>query len=221
MKHAPTDMTRLTVRRHLLRQIAAGVAGGLSGVLQHALAAEPAEVQEGIRRVRGTVLVDGRLARVGMLVPPGATVITEGTSEAAYVVGQNAYLQRADTHVVIGRAAAPLLRIITGALMAVFPRGAQHTIRTPVLTAGIRGTGCYIQLEERRTYFCLCYGAVDLTPDGGNTRRYTTKHHDSPFWIAPNGSVTPAGQLAHEDDELALLESLVGRELPFALPYKR
>ena len=220
MKHPPAGSTRLSVRRQLLRQIAAGVAGGLSGVLQHALAAEPAAIHEGIRRVRGTVLVDGRLARVATLVPPGATVITEGLSEAAYVVGQNAYLQRADTHVVVGRGAAPL-RIITGALMSVFGRGAPQTIRTPVLTAGIRGTGCYIKLEERRTYFCLCYGAVDLMPDGGKPRSYTTKHHDSPFWISPGGSVTPAGQLAHEDDELALLESLVGRELPFALPYKR
>jgi len=212
------SLIRSPARRRLLR-IAAVMAGGLSGVVQQILAAAPPAAQQGMQRVRGTILVDGKPAQVGTLVVPGATVITEEASEAAYVVGQTAYLQRAGTRVVVGRGAASPLRLIKGALLAVFPPGVRQQIRTPVVTAGIRGTGCYVQLEGRRTYFCLCYGAVELAPDGGQRRSYSTKHHESPFWIAPGGGITRAGFLEHEDAEL--LESLVGRQLPFAVPYKR
>lgn len=72
----------MKARRRLLRQIAAGLAGGLSGVVQQVLAADAAAAQQGMRRMRGTVLVDGSPARMGTLVPPGATVITEDALES-------------------------------------------------------------------------------------------------------------------------------------------
>ena len=206
-------------RRRLLEQMAAGVVGGISGALQQALAADPAGAQ-GVRSVRGAVLVNGAPAIVGTPVPEDATVITQAGAEATYVVGQDAFLQRAGTHVVIGRGAA-IFRVVTGALLGAFTPGSRRTISTGVMTAGIRGTGCYVEAEARRTYFCLCYGAVDLTPLNGATRSYTTQHHDSPFWIDQGGNVTQGEMRNHEDAELALLESLVGRQVPFRMPYKR
>ena len=149
------------------------------------------------------------------------TVITQGGAEATYVVGKSAFLQRADSEVVAGGRATAVLRVVAGALLAVFPKGTKQTIRTTAVTAGIRGTGCYLQLDGERTYFCLCYGAVELTPEGGQARNYVTKHHDSPYWIEAGGNVTQAGFLEHTDAELTLLESLVGRKPPFSGPYKR
>ena len=206
-------------RRRLLQQMAAGVAGGILGVLQQAWAAQPETIRQGVRSVRGTVLVNGEPARVGTLVPPGATVVTQRASEVTYVVGEDAFLQRANARVQID-GAARVFRVVTGALLSVFGRGNPATIHMPVATAGIRGTGCYIQVEARRTYFCLCYGGMELTPAGGQTRAYSTTHHESPLWIA-DGKVEPAGMLNHEDTELALLENLVGRQVPFAIPYTR
>lgn len=212
---------RTIMRRRFLQQTAAGMACGLCGLLRHAAAAELPVVRQGIHRVRGRALINGNPATEGMPVPPGSTVITEGSSEAIYVVGQDAYLQRADTRVQIADSGvASVFRVITGALLSVFGRGTPRTIVLPGATIGIRGTACYIQIEERRTYFCMCYGTVDLTPTGGEPRSYTTQHHDSPFWIEA-GSPTTTGMLSHEDEELLLLESIVGRQPPFPVPYTR
>jgi len=170
--------------------------------------------------MRGTVLVNGEQARVGMIVPPGATVVVGGDSEAAYTIAEDAFLQRAGSQIQIN-AAATVFRVITGALLSVFRPGTPKTVRMPVATAGIRGTGCYVEVGVARTYFCLCYGAVDLTPDGGRTRSYSTQHHDSPSWIDSVGGVESTGMLSHEDTELAALEGLVGRKVPFPVPYTR
>lgn len=212
---------RTIMRRRFLQQTAAGMACGLCGLLQHAAAAELAAGRQGIHRVRGRALINGNPASEGMPVPPGSMVITESSSEAIYVVGQDAYLQKADTRVQIADGgAASVFRVITGALLSVFGRGTPKTIIIPLATIGIRGTGCYTQIEERRTYFCMCYGTVELTPNGGEPRSYTTQHHDSPFWIEA-GSLTTAGMVSHEDTDLVLLESIVGRQPPFPVPYTR
>ena len=103
-------------RRRLLQQMAVGVVGSISGALQRALAADVAGGGAGIRSVRGTVLVNGAPAAVGTPVPPGAVVITQAGAEATYVVGRDAFLQRAGTHVEIGRGIASMMRVVTGAL---------------------------------------------------------------------------------------------------------
>lgn len=220
MKHSTSSSARSLVRRQLLLRIAAGVAGGVSGLAQQVLAAQPSAIAPSMRSLRGMVFVNGERARVGTPVPQGATVVTEDNAEATYVVGSDAYLQRAGTQVLIGRGISSVFRVVTAALLAAFGRGSQRTIATSVITAGIRGTGCYIEAEERRTYFCLCYGTVDLQPNSG-AMRSTTQHHDSPYSIDETGAVTSAEMRNHEDAELVLLESLVGREVPFTQPYTR
>ena len=210
-------------RRRVLQQMAIGVVGGLSGVLQQALAADlAAGGGEGIRSVAGgTVYVDGVPAAVGTPVREGSVVVTPGGAVATYVVGRDAFLQRSGTHVEIGRGAAAVFRVVTGALMGTFTPGSRSTVATRVVTAGIRGTGCYVEAEIHRTYFCLCYGSVELTPINGVMRSYSTQHHDSPYWIDADGRVTQARMLNHEDAELSLLESLIGRKVPFTQPYTR
>jgi hypothetical protein len=218
MKKPAARSTDSRGRRRLLRHLTFAAASGL-WIPRHAIAAGPAAPRQGIRRMRGSVIVNGAAARVGTIVPPGARVTTGRGAEAAYVIGNDAFLQRADSRVEIGEGAA-VFRILTGALMSVFGRGPAKTIQTVTVTAGIRGTGCYVHVEPKRTYFCLCYGTVDLTPVGGQPRSYTTRHHDSPYWIA-NGAVTTGEIMRHEDSELQFLESLVGRQVPFGVPYKR
>ena len=87
------------------------------------------------------------------------------------------------------------------------------------------GTGCYIEDEgagaKARTYFCLCYGSVELIPSAAPQEResYTTTHHDKPMYIHNDMKMpkmmAPAEVINHSDDELKLLESLVGRWPPF------
>ena len=84
---------------------------------------------------------------------------------------------------------------------------------------GIRGTGCYIEMLEGRTYFCLCYGTAVVSGGGmAQDKIINTRHHESPVWLDDSGSVMKvedAGFVNHNDDELILLEKLQGREPPF------
>jgi len=185
-------------RRALMTLLGAG--GGLAGALRFAIA-QPAQA-EGMRQVRGEVTVNGKPVRVGDAVRPGDTVATGARSLAAFVVGRDAFLVRDATRVEIaGGAAADLLRLVTGSA-----------------TIGIRGTGAYLEAEDVRTYFCLCYGSADVaTADGGTKDTYTTTHHESPRYLYGDGrknAMTAARVVNHTDAELIMLEALVGRTPP-------
>ncbi len=208
-------------RRLFLRSLSAGVAGGLTGLISQALAADAPAIPQGIRRIHGEVSVNGAPAREGTPIRSGDTISTGRNSDVIYVLENNAFYQRADSRIDFGKSsAATFLRVLTGGLLSVFGRG-NRQIETSVVTARIRGTGCYIQAEERRTYFCLCYGAVVLQSENGQTVRYETAHHERPLWIE-DGAMSPASVINHTDAEIIMLEEFAGRSSPFpagATPY--
>ncbi len=218
----------MQLRRRLLKALAAaGLFGsaGISGLIRDALANGNAPVAPGLYKMRGTVTVNSKPAKEGQLIGPGDTVVTGRDSEAIYVIGQDAFLQRDSSTVSFGADAAQnLMRVVTGKILSVFGKGAR-TIKVSTATIGIRGTGCYIEDEgsdaTARTYFCLCYGSVDLTPTAAPQERetYSTTHHDKPMYIHNDMKMAkmmvPAAVINHSDDELKLLENLVGRWPPF------
>lgn len=218
------------VRRHCLKALAAaGVLGpaGIAGLVSQALAMDKIPVAPGLYKMRGDVSVNGKPARVGQLIGAGDTVVTGRASEAIYVIDRDAFLQREDSILEFGSdAAKSLFRVITGKVLSVFGKNqGRRTLVTNTATVGIRGTGCYIEDEgsgvTARTYFCLCYGSVELTPTATPHERenYSTSHHDHPVYIYNDMKMpkmmVPAGVNNHTDDELTLLESLVGRQPPF------
>ncbi|OIQ96237.1 hypothetical protein GALL_217540 [mine drainage metagenome] len=210
-------------RRALLYR-AAGLAGfiGMGDIFdsRRALAAGTTPAQ-GIRRLSGSVTVNGAPAAKGTPVLAGDTVVTGAASEAIYVFGRDAFLQRADSRIRLGSGAARLLRVISGDLLSVFGKG-NIRIETPTATIGIRGTGCYIEAQPKRVYFCLCYGVAELIPSAAPNERelIRSKHHDHPMYIYDDPRMptmmVPAGVINHFDAELVMLESLVGRRPPFA-----
>lgn len=211
------------LRRSLLRALAAlGLLGpaGVAGLVRHALAAGNKPVPPGMYRVRGTVTINGQPARAGQPVQPGDTVATGRGSEAIYVIGQNAYLQREESTVSFAASqAAQVMRVVTGKILSVFGKG-EHRLETPTATIGIRGTACYIEAAPKTVYFCLCYGTAEVRPtaDPERVERITTRHHDHPIYIHHDSAMpamVPAGVFNHGDDELVLLENLTGRWPPF------
>ena len=203
-------------RRLFLQGMAVGVAGGLGGLIHQALAADPRSVRQGINRITGEVKVNGKPAREGTPVNRGDTITTGAGAEAVFVLGDNAFFQRANSRTdfgKIGDATAAFMRVVTGGLLSVYGKG-PRVITTPTSTIGIRGTGCYIETDERRSYFCLCFGAVELRPLNGQPVRYRTAHHERPLWIE-NGQTSPATVVNHTDAEVIMLEALVGRGSPF------
>lgn len=206
-------------RRQLIKGFAALAIAEQLGMLQAAWAAGTKLPPPGLYRVTGEVRVNGQIAREGSPVIPGDVITTGAQSEAIYIIGKDAYLQRDRSTVSIaGDALKGGLRVLTGKLMAVFGKG-EKRIETGTATIGIRGTGCYIEAEEAKVYFCLCYGKADITSPRmpGKVETIQTQHHDNPVTLHADGSqmMEKAPMLNHTDAELTLLESLVGRVPPF------
>ncbi|MFA7268358.1 MAG: hypothetical protein WC073_03330 [Sterolibacterium sp.] len=220
-------MPTTSYRKHRRSLLQAGFSltllgsAGLSGLIGRALAAGKAPLKQGIYRYSGSLIVNGTAASEGMRIQPGDTLVTGAASEAVYVIGRDAFLQRAQTSVSFGdSAAAGVLRVISGKLLSVFGKG-ERSIVTSTATIGIRGTGCYIEAEPKRVYFCLCYGEAELVPTSAPSERelIRTYHHDHPLYIYNDMKMpkmmVPADVINHTDVELTLLESLVGRLPPF------
>ena len=206
-----TTMTKHK-RRQFIHGLAAGAAGGMMGWLQRALAADAKSLPQGIVEVKGEVMVNGKPAAKGVIVAAGNVVETGKAARVVFVIGDNAFLQRQNSRVEFGVSIESFLRVVTGGLLSVFGTG-ERKLSTMTVAIGIRGTGCYIETDEKKTYFCLCFGAVDLKPVGGPAFSYATTHHEKPVWIE-GGKMTPAGVLNHADAEVIMLEALTGRPSP-------
>ncbi len=208
-------------RRRLLQGLSAGsLSLLLSAYLRQAVAAGGKPVPPGLYRIDGEVRINGQPARPGQAIGPGDAIHTGPAASAIYVVGEDAFLQRENTRVSLGEGLLKdVLRLTTGKLLSVFAKGSRR-IETPTVTIGIRGTGCYLEAEEKRVYFCLCYGTADVSPlaEPGRVETITTRHHDHPVYLhADQGMpmMAPASVINHSDAELILLENLVGRWPPF------
>lgn len=205
-------------RREWLRMIAAYGAAGASGIVAEALA--KGDVPPGIHRLDGTATVNGRAAQVGTTVQVGDRVATGPKSQAVVVVGSDAFLMRAQTEIEIkgGRdGTLSDMLIASGKVLSVFSKK-PVAIKAATASIGIRGTGAYIEIEPDHVYFCLCYGEAVVAGPGMQDKPVKTTHHEQPLLLRSDGGVLnalPGPFRNHSDDELILLESLVGREPPF------
>jgi hypothetical protein len=139
-------------------------------------------------------------------------------SNLVFVIGNAAFQVRQNSRLVVERGntlnAVSVLRLVTGAVASVWGKGLSRQIVTPTLTAGIRGTGVYTEVfaqQDNRSYFCNCYGVVDL--GAGNDRAVSRAEYHQSFWgeVEPrNGRMlTPAQAINHTDEELEFLAQLV------------
>jgi len=206
-------------RRDILKQLAASAVLGSVGLLRDALANGTKPVTPGMYKVKGMVTINGKPAAPGMIIGTGDSIVTGANSEAIYVIGQDAYLQRAGSTVSFSGVSADVMRVLSGKILSVFGKGAKK-LETVTATIGIRGTGCYIESEARRVYFCLCYGVAELIPvaDTNRVEIIETRYHDHPLYIhdSSKSMIVDAPVINHSDLELKLIESLVGRWPPFS-----
>ncbi len=204
-----------TQRRALL---ALGAAVSMPAALRLALAQSSAT--QGLRNTRGEVSINGKPAEPGAMVRPGDAIETGRRGYATFVVGEDAFLVRANSRAeLIGSGAlVSAMQLVTGKLLSVFGRGRDRRLLTATASIGIRGTAAYLEAEPARTYFCLCYGIADVAAKtGGAQETVTTTYHESPRYIYGDGrsrAIVPAYMSNHTDSELMLLESLVGRFPP-------
>lgn len=218
-------------REFLISALSAGLyAAGSMGILQPvwAMGKIPKQLVPGksIYDLSGQVSVDGKPATEDTQISVNSTVKTGDSSHVIFAVGSDAFILRSNSTVKVeGNSIISGIRLISGKLLSVFGRRVEKqklSLKTTTATIGIRGTGVYLEAEEKQTYICTCYGVADLqaTGDKASSERVETRHHDAPRFILadqPAGkNIQPAPVFNHTDDELAIIETLVGRDVPFS-----
>ncbi|MBB6560199.1 hypothetical protein HNP48_002873 [Acidovorax soli] len=197
-------------RRSLLQAAAAWAAAG-------GFTAAHAQQGRNVVEMRGDVLRNGQALAAGEAIAPGDRVETGPGSSVVFTVGKDAFMVRQNTRIALEGetpAAVKVLRVLSGAVASVWGRGSERQVVMPTATAGIRGTGVYAEVfpeQDFRSYFCNCYGTVDIAA-GGESVVSQASYHQA-FWaeVAPrNGRMlTPAGAINHTDEELEFLARLV------------
>lgn len=184
----------------------------------------PAGAQAGrLHEGTGEVLVNGRLASRANEIRALDVIRTGPGGRVVLVMGRDAFLIRANSEVeILGKPKALVLtglRMLTGALLGVFAKGGERQVLTATATAGIRGTAIYIEASPEQTYFCTCYGTVEIADQHRTQKRLVTSGYHAPNIIyaemTAGGMMQQAPFINHTDEELVMLEKLVGRVPPF------
>ncbi|WP_293933886.1 FecR domain-containing protein [Iodobacter sp.] len=171
-----------------------------------------------VKQLLGQAWRNDQPLKLGDPISLGDHLRTGADSKLVVRLDNDVYLLRANGSLQLEKKGLVLgsLRLLSGALLAVFAKGNKQII-TPTVTAGIRGTGLYAEASEQSTYFCLCYGEVDLSPMHQEARRFRVKaSHHKAHTLDAKGGIEKSPLRNHSDDELAILEALAGRK-PHAL----
>lgn len=232
----PSDHIDDPRRQWLIQALAAGLFGPAMGLAQaqSLFGNRPSKLPPGqsIYSLSGQVRVNDQPATLSTPIKPGDTLQTAKDSQVIFVVNTHSMILRGDSKLVIeapAGAAAPAsisdyliggLRMVTGKLLSV-SRNSPMRVTTSTSTIGIRGTGFYVEADPEQTYFCTCYGATEVqaNDDPESREQVVASHHDRPLYIVKDGgkgkNIRNAPFLNHTDQELALIETLVGRTTPF------
>jgi len=162
-------------------------------------------------KIEGEVYINGKKATPNMKVSLNDFIITKKNSKLTFTIGKDAFMAKENTTLLFNnRNNHKTLDVIKGGVLAVFKTGNDFSLRTQNITAGIRGTGVYLESDENRSYYCTCYGDVHIKSKT-NQQNLKANHHNM-VWVKEDGSINKAKKMRnHNDDELRELESLVGR----------
>jgi hypothetical protein len=179
-----------------------------------------AQQRSNIVELVGDATVNGERLTRDRTIQTGDSIETGPGSNLIFVIGNSSFQVRQNTRFSVDRGttlfAVSVLRLLTGGIAAAWGKGTNRQITTPTLTAGIRGTGTYTEVMEAqnfRSYFCNCYGTIDMSA-GGDRVVSQSSYHQS-FWgeVSPkNGHMlTAANAINHTDEELEYLAKLIGQ----------
>ena len=187
----------------------------------------PAAASAGeLRDVKGTVAINGQPASRGAAVKALDVVTTGAASSAIVVMNRDVLLVRPSSEIeILGKARSALLtglRMLTGGVLGVFGKGGGRQLLTSTATIGIRGTGLYLEASAEETYICTCYGEVLIEDQHRQENRLVLAGYHTPNLVFADSNagamMQKAGFRGHTDDELVMLEKIVGRRPPFRKP---
>jgi hypothetical protein len=196
-------------------------------------------------KLLGDVRVNGLAVTLSTQLKAGDTITTGDRSFVIFVFEADAFIVRSNSEMTVRPGPStsvsapqnkpvetksteikrkPLLSAYAlkrGKVLSVMASG-NTEITTPSAVISIRGTGVYVEAEPDESYVCVCYGETDIqsTTDPSVKEEVITQHHDAPKFVTGgnNPRILPAPFENHDDEELLLIETLVGRTTPYFVP---
>ena len=226
------DETRRQFLLYLLSTGALATVPGCSSPTTQSTPGIPQELPPGrsIYELGGKVRVNQIPASLKTVIELGDVVETADDSYVIFVVNKDAFILRSNGMMTFPKPITTAPKVVPAAFSldrgkALSVLASRNTrITTPNATIGIRGTGIYLETEPDFSYVCTCYGVADLaTADNpGVNETIESKHHDAPRYILADTNlanrIQPAPFINHDDQELLLIETLVGRTPPYSVP---
>ena len=162
-------------------------------------------------KIEGSVHINDKKMESNTKVNLGDFIKTGKNSKVTFKIGEDAFMAKENTRFVITENnGVKNLNVVTGGVLGVFKKGSTYNIKTENMTAGIRGTGIYVEAKDEKSYFCTCYGDTEVKSNKEHKHMHAT-HHNM-IWVKKDGSMKTAKEmLSHSDDELRELEAMVGR----------
>lgn len=172
-----------------------------------------------IHELVGDVYLNKHKLGANSIIKSGDEIVVPEDGKLVFSMGGDAFLLRGNSVMTVhhekNNPLVSSLRLLTGAMLAVFAKRS-HTTRlvTATATIGIRGTAVYMDAKPHQLYTCTCYGRTTLQV-GKHSEDVIATHH-SAHTVARGASGHMQMQafevIDHTDDELRMLEALVGRK---------
>lgn len=172
-----------------------------------------------IHDLQGTVTINKKpLTRASDIKNSDEITFSTG-GKLVFSIGEEAFLVRSGSTLQVyaeeNSAFVSALRLVNGAVLGVFGKRKSTTqIYTVTATIGIRGTAVYAAVTPDKLYTCTCYGHTDLIV-GLDSADVIATHHNAHVvtnGINGNAQMKAFEVIDHNDDELRMLEALVGRK---------
>ena len=208
-------MANISRRQFLISAAALPLTASLAAIIPiQALAASSV-----IHELQGTVTVNKKALTLTSIIHSGDEIIVSNDGKLVFSIGEDAFLVRGGSVLQVyseeSNVLVSALRLVTGAMLGVFGKRKSTTrIFTATATIGIRGTAVYVAATPEKLYTCTCYGHTDLIVGLDKADVIATHHNAHIVTTGKNGNAQMKAfeVLDHNDDELRMLEALVGRK---------
>ena len=172
-----------------------------------------------IHELLGIVTINKNPLSVTSSIKNGDEIMVSPDGKLVFSMGEDAFLVRGGSVLQVyaeeSNVLVSALRLLNGAMLGVFgKRKSTMRIYTATATIGIRGTAVYVAVTPQKLYTCTCYGHTDLIVGLDKADVIATHHNAHVVTTGKNGNAQMKAfeVLDHNDDELRMLEALVGRK---------
>jgi hypothetical protein len=204
-------------RRRFLKY---GCVACASGLLFPQLLLAQSGAKNTVYEFQGQLQINKVPATVGQSVKAGDAIVTGVDSKATIVFNGDAYHLKEKTNFVLPNEQGSSASVVSGAVLAAFTPGKPKKIQIgEKVVLAIRGTGVYIEVDEDKSNFCLCYGSANLISEKSDVDVVTDTKFHKDFTILGDGEIRPSypyeRRLNHTSRQNIELEKIVGRPSPF------